>query len=127
VTLGGIMDALGLGAARDARELVARLPRANMAVVTLDETVARALERTGHRVVAADGEAALALALPAGDEGFERLARLVRATSAGARVIVLSGGDRARDAGLLLRARLSGLRQDEAGGSVYTSGEVGEP
>jgi hypothetical protein len=136
VSIGGIIEALGLGAAREARLLVARLPRAGMLVATLDEPVAKALERAGHRLASVEtggADAALALPLPAPGDGhdatdaLERLARLMRATQPGGEVIVAGGEDRARDAGVLLRAGLTALRQDEDGGSLFTTGLVPRP
>ena len=130
MTLGGIIEALGFGAAREAKLLVARLPRAGMAVATLDDAIARALERGGHRVApveAGGAEAALSLPLPVADDGgdaLDRLVRLARAVQPGGEIIVAGGDDRARDAGLMLRAGLTALRQDADGAAVFTSGRV---
>jgi hypothetical protein len=124
LTIGGtIIEALGLGASRDAKLLVARL-RPGSAAATLDEAVARALERGGHSVVDHDAELALSLALPEDNgQAFERVLELVRAVRPGGEVLLIAG-DRARDAGLMLRAGLSSLRQDTDGGAVFTSGRV---
>ncbi len=55
---------------------------------------------------------------------LERLGRLMRATRPGGEIIVAGSSDRARDAGLCLRAGLTGLRQHAEGGAVFTSGRV---
>lgn len=131
--LGGIIEKLGLGAAGDANALVARLPSSGLAVAAIGEVLVRALARGGHRLAMLDGEsaeAAIALDLPEGDEAYGILERLTRATRVDGTLIVASTSarsqDRARIAGLLLRAGLVALRQDLDGSTVYTSAQVGE-
>jgi len=131
--LGGIIEKLGLGAAGDAKQLVARLPGSGLAVAAIEEVLLRALARAGHRQAALDGdsaEAAIALDLPEGDAAYAMLERIVAATRVGGTVIVAGTSaraqDRARIAGLLLRAGLVALRQDLEGSTVYTSARVGE-
>jgi len=126
VILGAILEALGLGAAREARQLVERLPEPALAVATLDEAIARALEKAGHRTSVGGADAALSLALPDGEAGYERLRRIVHQTRPGGLVIVAGGADRARDAGLLLRVGLTALRQVVDGGAVFSCGVVAE-
>ena len=134
MTLAGIIEALGLGSARDARELVGRLDGAGRLVATLDDPVARALLRAGHRVAAAPelADAALALGLPSGGEALPRLQRLRDATRAGGRLVVATPSgtrdpDRAKVAGLLLRIGCTALHQDGDGGIVFSSGQVRRP
>ena len=123
MTIGGIIEALGLGAAREAKLLVGRLTGEGMAVATLDDAIARALERAGHRVVTEGAQMGLSLPLPEdGAAAVERLTQLARAVHPGGEVILLGGSDRARDGGLMLRAGLSSLRQFSEGGIVLTSG-----
>jgi hypothetical protein len=129
-----IGETLGLGAVREARQLVGRLPQGDLLVATSDETIARALGRARHRRALVDGsglaDAALSRELPEGDEGLVLLERLAAATRAGGVVIVgraqpLSGSlERQRAAGLVLRAGLVELRQEADGGTVFTSGRV---
>jgi hypothetical protein len=135
MTLAGVLSALGLGAARAARALVARLPAGPLAVAAVDEEVVRALEKAGHRAIAADrppsgerADAALALGLPEGDEALLVLERLLRATRPGGSVLIgrtaPRAESRARIAGLMLRAGLVAPRQDVDDGNVVTTGEV---
>lgn len=132
--LSTLIEALGLGAARDAKRLVARLPEPGMLVATSDERIARALSRARHeRVAPANGghaAAALSLELPVGDEALAHVQALCAATRDGGVVIVgesqrLGGSlERARTAGLLLRAGLFSLAQEALGSAVFTSGHV---
>jgi len=130
--LTNIVEALGLGAAREARQLVARLPGRALSVVTQDGALVRALERAGHRALAPDAQgadAALALGLPEDDEALAALQRLFAATRPGGMLGVVSvqsssSLDRARVAGLFLRVGCSALHQDVDGGLVFTTGEV---
>ena len=135
MTLRGIVEALGLGATRDARLLVARLPFADGPLVaTGEEIVARALERAGLRHVGLDAvgsaDVAIAIALPDGDDALAAILALAAATREGGLVQVAlppSLGrpvDRARAIGLFLRAGLVGLAQEIDGGTVYTVGRV---
>ena len=134
--LSTLIEAFGLGAAGDAKRLVARLPGAGMRVAASDEAVVRALSRARHeRVALADGHAAAALSLGLGadEDGLVRVEALCAATSEGGIVIVCEtqslGGsaDRARTAGLFLRAGLVALAQETDGSTVFTSGRVRRP
>ena len=134
MTLAGIMEGLGLGAARDAKRLVANLRGDGLRVATAHDTIGRALLKARHQPVAvqegAEADAALALGLPDGDEAASALEALIAATRSGAPVAVLtpSGlgqeGERARVAGLFLRAGLVNLRQDDERGLPVTHGVV---
>jgi hypothetical protein len=127
-----LVEALGLGAAREARQLVARLPGRSLAVVTVDGAIARALERAGHRALspeAGPGDAALALALPEDGQALPALERLFAATRPGGMLGVASAAsssslDRARVAGLFLRVGCGALRQEVDGSLVLTSAQV---
>ena len=134
MTLAGLMEGLGLGAARDAKRLVAHLRGDALRVATADDAVGRALTKARHLPVAvqagADADAALALGLPEGDEAAPALEALIAATRSGALVAVVtpSGlgqeGERARTAGLFLRAGLVKLQQDDERGLPVTRGFV---
>ncbi len=132
--LAGLMEGLGLGAARDAKRLIGYLRCDALRVATPDDTVGRALTKARHRPVAvqegAEADAALALGLPDGDEGVSALEALIASARTGALVAVVSPsglgqeGERARTAGLFLRAGLVKLRQDDERGVPVTRGYV---
>ncbi|MEO6953396.1 MAG: hypothetical protein ABI321_16465 [Polyangia bacterium] len=132
--LSTLIEAIGLGAAREAKLLVARLPDPGMIVATSEDTIARALARARHERVALSGAghaaAALGLELPAEGEGLARVEQLCASTRDGGVVIVCEsqplGGslERARTAGLFLRAGLVELQQESAVGTVFTTGRV---
>jgi hypothetical protein len=128
--LENIVEALGLGAAREARQLVERLPGPALTVVTLDGAITRALERAGHRPSPPDpraGDAALALGLPDGDAALAAIERLWVAVRAGGTLGVVCADtelERARVAGLFVRVGVRGLRQEVDGGLVFTLAEV---
>ena len=129
-----LIEAIGLGAAREARLLVARLPEAGMIVAASEDAVTRALARARHEHIAltraGHAAAALSLELPADDAGLVRVEQLVAATRHGGVVIVCEsqslGGslERARTAGLFLRAGLVELAQETVGGTTFTTGRV---
>lgn len=125
-----LIEAIGLGAARDARLLVARLPEAGMIVAASEDAVTRALARARHEHIALSdaghAAAALSLVLPADEAGLARVEQLVAATRHGGVVIVGESQSlgRARTAGLFLRAGLVELAQEVAGGTVFTTGRV---
>lgn len=131
MTITGLIEALGFGAARDARLLVERLPaRTGLTVATADERLARALEKAQHRRTLLDAQggadAAVALELPEGEEALASLERLAAATRDGGLVMLAlpSGLDRARAAGLFLRAGMVDLAQAVDGGVFVTVGRV---
>jgi hypothetical protein len=134
MTLAGLMEGLGLGAAREAKRLVASLPGEGLRVATSDDLITRALGKAKHVAVVpqegAEADAALLLTLPDGDEGLSALETLVAATRTGGSVIVAiaSGlgqeGERARAAGLFLRAGLVDLFQGAERGVLITRGHV---
>ena len=127
-------ETLGLGAAKDARQLVARLTARDLLVATAEEPIARALARAHHRRALLDAsglaDAALASELPDGDEGLALLERLAAATRSGGEVVVARpqplgrSPERARVAGLFVRAGLVELNQDADGGTIFTRGRV---
>ena len=134
--LAGLLEGLGLGAARDARRLVAQLPKdRSLRVAADEESLARALSRARHAHVVlqagAEAEAGLTLALPDGELAIATLTRLIAATRAGGEILVAmaSGlgeeGERARVAGLFLRVGLTNLHQATERGLLVMRGHVG--
>jgi hypothetical protein len=124
MNLGRVLEAVGLGAARDARLLVARLPQAGMTVATRDEAIVRALQRGKHQHAATlEADAALALVVPEGEEGLLFIEQLMTTTRAGG-IVGVAHAERERIAGLFLRAGLEQLRQDNEGGTILTTGRV---
>jgi hypothetical protein len=127
-------EKLGLGAVREARLLVGKLPPGDLLVATAEEPIARALGRARHRRALVDGsglaDAALSRELPDDDEGLALIERLAAATREGGVVIVARpqplgrSTERTRAAGLFLRVGLVELRQESDGGTVFTSGRV---
>lgn len=131
MSITGLIEALGFGAARDARLLVERLPkRQGLTVATEDERIAKALSRAQHRRALLDAQgsadAAVALELPEGEAALVAIERLAAATRSGGLVMMALSdeGERTRTAGLFLRAGLVDLAQARDEGLIVTVGRV---